>query len=133
MKFKMPEHLRIDEARGLIIIDSSGKVSVPQIRASIKAVEAVYTEKGINKALVDARNQDQPPSITELYEIASNMPRGIRIALLTTGGTTTEDGLRFLETVAKNTGLEVRVFLEQDEALRWLDHRAPRSARNTCP
>lgn len=118
----MPENLRIDRERGIILVESRGAVSVADIRASIEAVETIFTEEGLDKTLVDARTQDQPPSITELYEIASNLPRGIRIALLTSSGTPAEDGLRFLETVAKNTGLEVRVFLDEDEALRWLNH-----------
>jgi hypothetical protein len=118
----MPEHVRIDADRGIIFVESRDTVSVADIHASIAEVEKIFAEKGLDKTLVDARNQNQPPSITELYEIASNMPRGIRIALLTASGTPTEDGLRFLETVAKNTGLEVVVFLDEDEALRWLNH-----------
>ncbi len=124
----MPEKLRIDHDRGIVLIESCGAVSVADIRASIQAVEAIFAEEGLDRTLVDARTQDQPPSITELYEIASDLPRGVRIALLTSSGTPAEDGLRFLETVAKNTGLEVRVFLDEDEALAWLDHSASSSA-----
>jgi len=118
----MPEHLRIDEARGIVVVESSGRIGVQQILETMGAVAALCAERGIHKTLVDARKQDRLPSITDLYEIASNIPRGIRVALLGAGGVPNEDGLRFLETVAKNTGLEVRVFLEEDEALRWLAH-----------
>lgn len=118
----MPEHLRIDADRGIILVESCGVVTVADLRASIAEVETIFAQKGLDKALVDARTQDRSPSITELYEIASNLPRGIRIALLTTSGTPAEDGLRFLETVAKNTGLEVVVFLDEEEALHWLNH-----------
>ena len=116
----MTEQLRLDEARGIVIVDSSGKISLEQIRETMEKVLALCAERGFHKTLVDARKQDGLPSITELYEIASNIPRDIRVALLGIGGGPNEDGLRFLETVAKNTGLEVRVFFEEDEALRWL-------------
>ena len=116
----MPEQLRIDEERGVVVIDSSGKISLQQIRQTMTEVLAICTERSFHKTLVDARKQDELPSITELYEIASNIPRDIRVALLGIGGGPSEDGLRFLETVAKNTGLDVRVFFEEDEALRWL-------------
>ena len=118
----MPEQLRIDEERGIVIVDSSGTISLQQIRETMTAVLAICAEKGFKKTLVDARKQEELPSITELYEIASNIPREIKVALLGIGGGPSEDGLRFLETVAKNTGLEVRVFFEEDEALRWLAH-----------
>ncbi len=116
----MPERVRIDEQRGIIVIHSSGEVRTEDVQESMRELRRILTEKGIDRTLVDARQQRALPSTTEIFQLTADVPGGMRVALLVSPGLPTEEGMRFAETAAKNAGLEWKLFTDEDEAVAWL-------------
>jgi len=116
----MPENVRVDEERGIIVVHSFGEVRFEDVASTARELERIFHKRGLNRTLVDAREQESLPSTTKIYQLASGMLRGMRIALLVGDGFPTEAGMRFAETVARNTGLEWKLFTIETEAVDWL-------------
>ena len=116
----MPENVNFDLDRGIIVIHSYGEVRFDEVSATIVEMERLLLEKDAKCALVDVREQRTLPSTTEIYQLASKMPRGMRVAILMSEGLPTEKGMRFAETVARNAGLQWKSFTNEEEAISWL-------------
>jgi hypothetical protein len=115
----MPEEVTFDAHNQLIRVRSWGKCGIQDWHSSKDQVLKLNSEHGCNKLLVDVREQEAAPSITEIFEFGVNWPRSIRVALLV--GKDTEKDQRFLETVAFNRGIPMKDFTEEDEAIEWLN------------
>ena len=59
----MPETIRVDRQRNVIIIDSYGDVAKSDLSGSLQSVLRIAREEGVNKVMVDARRQNSLASI----------------------------------------------------------------------
>lgn len=115
----MPEELRIDKDRRTVEVRSYGIVSREDIAASIAAVQDIAAAEGISNVLVDATEQESMPSIVDIYELFSNHPGGLRVAVVGTKQPTAGD-IQFAETVAVNRGIRIKVFPSRADTEKWL-------------
>ena len=116
----MPDTIRVNQALGIIEIESFGKVSKEDIAGSIARVREVFEEQGINRVLVDTTGQESMPGTLSIYDLFSTFPQEVRVALLVGSSQATGQDLSFVETVSRNRRIEVKIFEDRDEALRWV-------------
>ena len=117
----MPDRIQVNEERGLIEISSFGEVSIGDIAQSISIVQKIFHEKGINKILVDTREQVSMPDSSGIFELFSTFPREFRLALLVVESQATEEDISFGETVGGNRGVLVKRFYDEEQAVQWLN------------
>lgn len=116
----MPETVRLDDQLGIIEVHSFDDVSLSDVDNSLQEIEQIRKETGVDKVLVDVREQTSMPEMSESFQIASSLPHSLRIALLFSEGQSTEEDIRFVESIAASGGVAVQAFSSEDEALRWL-------------
>ena len=119
----MPEVVTVREDPEIIEIRSYGEVCEQDLIASRERVADIIRERGIKKVLVDARKSTSLPSTYPLFLFGSSFAekdvlRTMRLAAVV--GEMTRKDMTFIETVARNRGVEVRVFDSMDDALAWL-------------
>jgi hypothetical protein len=119
----MPETVTFREDLGLIEVRSSGHVTKEEMQESRRKVSAIHQERGIDKVLVDARDLESFPGITTLFEFGGSFEearlfRGLRLALVVNKNLIRDPG--FIDTVARNRDVAMKVFSSIDEAVDWL-------------
>jgi hypothetical protein len=113
-----------DGDSGICTLSVTGDFVRPEDALEVERLTAnLHDELGCRRFLIDMTKARIFSSTMSTFT-ASNPPeelrvilRKVRVAALYTG--LSEDH-RFLETVAVNRGLTLRVFDERDEAIRWL-------------
>ena len=115
----MPEELRVDKDRRVVEVRSYGVVSREDMAASIASVQDIADAEGITNVLVDATAQESMPSTLDIFDLFSNHPGGVAVAVVGTKQPTAGD-LEFAETVAVNRGIRIKVFPSPADAEKWL-------------
>jgi hypothetical protein len=107
-----------------------GAMTLDGLRSAGAAIATTCVERKLPRALADARQQTGDLSIVEWHELAagfeSRWPPGVRLAVIDLPERVKPD--RFMETTARNRGIDVRVFTDVPEALGWLRAWKPESA-----
>ncbi len=124
----MPEKVSVWEELQVIQVDSYGDVTSADLMASMAEVLRIREERGISKVFVDATGETSLPPTTPVFEFGSELAnafRGVKFAVVTSPQT--EHDLRFLETVTRNRGAKVRMFVSREDALEWLLEKSSRN------
>ena len=113
------------QVNGLNRVKSIGIVPVDEWRKSFEKILALKEEHRINCLLIDSKEQMETSDYGEILEFAKTIPKDLKLAFLVediSGGKaqTTEPKIRFLEAVGSKEELDVRSFIDEDEALKWL-------------
>lgn len=107
-----------------------GAMTLDGLRAAGAAIATTCLEQKLPRALADARLQTGDLSILEWHELAagfeSRWPPGLRLAVIDLPERVKPD--RFMETTARNRGIDVRVFTDVAQALSWLRAWKPENA-----
>ena len=122
----MPEKVTLNEQNGIIEVASYGVVTKQEIMDSIDIVMKIHREKGIDKVLVDSRQQTRMPNTMEIIELFSKFPDNLKVAVWVSETQPTVKDEAFLETVAINRFFKFRMFFSEEQALAWLN--APAAA-----
>ncbi len=117
----MPEKIILNEQRGIIEVSSYGIVTKQDIMNTVDAALKITRGKGINKVLVDTREQTAMPDSSEVVDIFSDFPDDFKVAMLVSEEQPTAKGVAFLETVAVNRFFNYRIFSSEEQALAWLN------------
>ncbi len=117
----MPEKVSVDENLDIIIVQSFAAVSFEQMWESISAVRRLQKETGIDRVLVDAGDMELMPSTSEMFMLAKEFPRTMKIAVLISKMESLHESMQFGETVAQNRGANIRLFESKNAALEWLE------------
>tara|TARA_Y100000031_G_scaffold8313_1_gene9257 strand:- start:164 stop:532 length:369 start_codon:yes stop_codon:yes gene_type:complete len=115
----MPEEVTFDAKRQLICVRSWGECGIQDWNSSKDQVLQLNSKHGCNKLLVDVREQEAAPGTMEIFKFGASWPLSIRVAILVGKGT--QEDQKFLETVAVNRGIPMKDFMEEDEAIEWLN------------
>ncbi len=121
----MPLRFRIDEAAGLVITTAEGEVTGEDLLAHARALAS--TPGRPPRELVDLSDRTEVPISTEvvrgLAEYLSaadeNVP-GSRVALVAKSDAIF-GMMRVFQAHREHANVELRVFRDRDEALRWLE------------
>jgi len=118
----LPYVVEVMEEAGYVTVVLSGDVSRDEHESSTQEASQALTATNCKRLLVDATEANHRMSVGENYDFASALrtrhPLGIHIAVLVLKQDF--DYLKFVENVARNRGVDLVVFTEQDQALEWL-------------
>jgi len=98
-----------------------GKFSVRRFLSQLAEVIEAGQASGRKLVLLDATALEGPLSLVDRYEIGSQGARmawGLRVAVLSSAELVDPRKMGVL--VARNRGLDIELFLTQEEALSWL-------------
>ena len=114
-----------------------GKADSYEISQTYWAEIAAECEKrGTKKLFVEERLEQQIPSIADTYQAAAERHEmglnGIKIAFFDAFGEQLDQN-QFGELVARNRGINVKVFDDFDAALKWLRNEEPAAATEGDP
>ena len=115
----MHDNISAKPEQGIIEIELYQNFTVKQWQNSVNHICQIYQEHAINKVLVSANNLARQPMTVELFEFARNLPAVIAFAI--DASLCSRKNKCFIEKVAGNRGLRVRVFRSRSKALAWLD------------
>jgi len=124
----MTEEQRIDQTNRILEIRSSGAIQPSDVKASLKKMLQAKEDSGINKILIDATDVNRVPGTSDTFHMMSDVPRGLRIAIIVQGEQPVLDDIVFGELVANNRGGNVRRFVDKASAIRWLQGEAQASS-----
>jgi len=116
----MSENITVNKELGIIEILSYGKVSHEDSLSSLATLQALIGESGIRKVLSDTRKQDFQPRTMNIYDFGKQLPRKVKIAVIVSQDQPTAGAVSFLDDVAYNRGINIRLFSSRSEALEWL-------------
>ena len=107
----------------VLCFELKGTMTLEDQRTIGEAIMDECQRRKCGRALADARQQAGDLSIIDWHELATqlqpNWPRDLYLAIVDRADRLKPD--RFLETVARNRGVPVRVFSDMDEAVAWLN------------
>ncbi len=116
----MPGETRINRELDIIEIRAYGTITEQEIRDSIDETRDLVKTWNINSICIDTTGQTSMPGFDTIYSIFSELPKEFRVALIISNTQMTVDEITFAETVARNRGRLIRVFLNSEDAVEWL-------------
>ena len=116
----MPENITVNKELGIIEVDSYDRVSHEDSMVSLATLQTLMAETGIRKILSDTRRQNFHPDMFKVYDFGKRLPNNARIAVIVSQPQPTAEAVSFLENVACNRGVHIRLFGSRNEALEWL-------------
>ena len=121
----MPDYVSVDSVNGLIRLKSVGNVPAKEWKESLRKIIELKEMYRINRLLVDTKEQLETSDYGDILEFVKTVPKDLKMALLVediSGGEarTTEPKMRFLEAVGANESLDIKSFIDEGEALKWL-------------
>jgi len=118
----MPEVLEIQVKPDYILVTYTGEFNVAAAERAIDGSLQAGSTHNLSKILIDCRRMTGRLSIMDRYQVAVSGQRMAgkltRVALVRQEGGSPLD--RFTETVARNRGVNLKLFNEIDEAVAWL-------------
>ncbi|HEX4955979.1 MAG TPA: hypothetical protein VF017_21530 [Thermoanaerobaculia bacterium] len=119
----MPESVEVRRDQGLIEIRSWGVVTREDLEATLQSLLKALRESGFSHVLIDGREQLSLPDTVDTFEYGERAAvvlagRGLRIAAVPSDAA--REKASFLENVAFNRGLALRLFPTLEAALSWL-------------
>ena len=122
----MPESVTVREDAQVIQVNSWGEITIEDLQESLNAIVEIHRERGYKRILVDATREQSLPSTTQIFDFASQIAEylsGMKLAVAISKRTQTD--LQFIETVARNRGMQMTLHDSIDSALSWLAREPP--------
>lgn len=118
----MPETVELLENEDIILVTSTGKVTIEEWNRSLARMLEINENSGTNCVLVDVRGQLSGPDIYEIFNFGKRLPRQLKIAVIASKSTLRNQ--KFFETVGLNRGKRVQIFRDYDESIKWLQTKS---------
>ena len=119
------------ENAGYVSVTLTGDVTMAELIAAREEAASLLAENDCTRLLVDGTKIAQMQSIFDDFAFTaqhrSYLPPPIRTAIVI--GQAHLDHMKFVENVAQNRGVNLTLFLEREEALRWLFEHQPDAGR----
>ncbi len=118
----MPHELKIDHERGFVHLRYTGVVAVEERVQARTNVFDTIKETGFHRSLVETQDSSITMSREDIIRFATSFkeiefPKNYHVATVIKPG---DDVDTLVEMVASIDGLNIKVFLEPDEAIDWL-------------
>ena len=124
----MKHHFHIDDEMRLICCTLEGEFDVEESVRLARSLREKAVELGFD-VLYDARKLQEPKSVTPIHDftaklssvIATTVYCNVKVAFIYESGTY-DAFWEFYEQASVDRGLLVKVFVEKEEAMRWLSN-----------
>ena len=116
----MPTNIHVNNTLGIVEATTSGHLTTEKIQADIDNMMKLSEENQVFKFLLDATGVLTAPTLSETFQRFASFPRQYKQAVVMKQSQPTAEDARFIETVAYNRGILIRVFETREAALTWL-------------
>ena len=120
----MSYEIKVNDALSIIEVKHEGPVDIDEMRAAREETAKYLTDNESRRVLVDIRNATLGPTTMELFGFNASyrdlLPLDVEIAIVYSSETASREDILFVETVARNRGVLLRIFTDRNEALDWL-------------
>jgi hypothetical protein len=103
---------------GILLVVNGATVTVADWQAMLRDLNALTTEIGVQRILIDAREQVNVNGTLDIYYLGWSLPSIFRVAIVPSD--ITREAYRFLETLCRNRGKQVEVFMLFGDAVGLL-------------
>ena len=117
--------ITVDEERGFLRVDAQGNID-KQLGEELITNARLKARKNQLNILCDVRRSNAKVSLSDWFFLPRTLSvykntqtRSIKTAILITPGNQ-EEIYEFFENVTYNLGLNIRIFLSEDDAINWL-------------
>lgn len=118
----MTDPFIIASAEGYVRVTFSGQFTLDEAKRSIDAMVAACARERCTSVLFDCRPMSGSLTVSHRFAVAeygaSVVPSTLKVAMLGRPDQLLPD--RFLENVARNRGMTMTLFTDEDEAIAWL-------------
>ena len=116
---------RVEFAReeGLIRVHESGVLDAEAFARAVARLRDMHRETACRRVLVDAREQVSQTEGIEAYyrgKLAAQQLAGTAMRIAVVVSATLLDGHEFFETVSRNRGMQLKIFVDESAARDWL-------------
>jgi hypothetical protein len=122
-----PELLSITDKRSYLLVEFFGEFSVEAGKQCVDRMAEACEEQGRSKVLFDCRRISGNMPVMDRFEVveygATKLLKLIQLALLNREDVVLPDN--FVENVAVNRGMNMKIFTDFDEAELWLSKSTP--------
>lgn len=112
------EKIVINTTEKVLQINLGHTFSLAGWRQTVRDMCCIYHDQTIYKVLVNANCLLSQPTTTELFHIVRNVPPAMIVAV--DASLCSRSNKLFVEKVAANRGLRIRVFRSRKKAFAWL-------------
>ena len=118
----MPFTTDVDRESGFVHLQYSGIVDIEERLLARTEVFALIKEHGLARSLVETQNSNMLLRTEDIIRFGESfrdidLPPGYRVACVIARG----DGVdKMIELVTASEGVCIKVFLDREEAIRWL-------------
>lgn len=118
----MTDAFTIKKTEGYLLVTFFGQFTVDAAKRTVDAIVAASADEKCANVLFDCRPMIGKLSIMNRFEVAeyaaSVIPSSLKIAMLGRFDQILPD--KFLENVARNRGMRLALFPDEDQAVEWL-------------
>ncbi len=117
----MPQMVTVREDLNVIHVESYGDVTADDLRLSMEAVVKFHQNCNISKLFINATYEQSLPTTMPLFDFGAKVARVLgTLKIAVAKSPKTAEKRRFMETVIRNRGADLRIFDSKDAALKWL-------------
>jgi hypothetical protein len=121
----MPYDIKYNSALLAVELVFTGTLSGEDLRKCTDEGINLEKEHGVYAMLIDALDLEQPPSVTDVYDLPQQYDEGgfsksNRLAFVRPRSPAANEVAQFYEDVCVNRGWRVQPFGTRDEAVAWL-------------
>lgn len=118
----MPYKIHFQKDSNCVILVLTGELNLEQARIARNELRDALTAHQCNRILIDETRVEKKLSVIDQHqfttEYGSELPPDVRIAVVVRREQISE--ARFVENVAFNRGIHLRIFPNQKNAINWL-------------
>jgi hypothetical protein len=115
----MTQKIVYDDAVDVIRVAVEGEMTLDGKPDLVDTFARLKSEYSCNRILMNLSKVKKTPSVTHLYEFAGKLPFDLYIGLMV--GSNNNADFIFLENTSMNRGRNVRIFVDEEQALSWLN------------
>jgi hypothetical protein len=117
----MPDKICVNESAKIVEVVSSGTLTRQDMESTKSRVQQILAEKAIDRVLIDTTRLESVPAMFDIFEAFSTLPPGFKIAILVTPSSEIVKDVNFAQIVGGNRGTTIKICIDQNEAVQWLE------------
>jgi hypothetical protein len=117
----MPVELFVNKDLGVIDVRSYGIVTRKDLFSALELSNALRVKSNINKVVVDTSEEKELPTVLDLDDFGSSIPRSVKTAIIITDEQPMAMRSRFFVNIASVKGANIDMFSTREDALKWLN------------
>lgn len=121
----MPYAIKFIENNRIIQIKNNGELSYEELLTQTREVIKIQQEKSTSLILTEFVSVKLDVNIADIFQFPElyeqlGMQRKSKIAVVVSDVEIKTDELQFYETICLNRGWNIKIFLKEKEAIKWL-------------